>query len=118
MHRELSEKSKESRLRLAKHLIALPDHLVPPSQRGKEKPSPFSLLPLFILATSKLLNGPPKDVTLDVWRASLKALIEGLKRHHVQRGFPLSSEISVEAALKLSQTGLQYVNRSIRLVAG
>lgn len=75
-------------------------------------------MPLFIPVSNRLLRGPPKEVTTDVWRATLTALTECLVKYHVGQGPFLPSGTSIEAVLKTLNPGLTHLNRPVRLAAG
>jgi hypothetical protein len=111
-----SQGSKEARIKIAKQLLDLPKDLVPPETREKGDRTAYPLANLYILATARLLDGPPDIVDANVRRAAYNALTHGLRSHQVKEGVP--SGLDLAAIVRSLEGGFTNKSRPVRLAAG
>lgn len=112
----LLDTSKEARVAMAKHLLELPNDLVPPQDSDTQHRTPYPLAPLYILATARLLDGPSNLVDADVRRVVYNAFAKGLQCHCAEKGS--ISGIDLKSVVKSLETGYTYKSRPVRLAAG
>jgi hypothetical protein len=104
----------ERRIVVAKRLLELPRDLVDPETRDQScKTKLPHLAQLYARATLKLLEGPPKDVTVEVHRVTYNALAEGLKYHSLEL-----DGIETLGIDNIVDAGLVHKHRLVRLSAG
>jgi hypothetical protein len=66
---------------MANQLLDLPKDFLSPEIREKGERTPYQLANLYILATARLLDGPPDIVDANVRRVAYNALVQGLRSH-------------------------------------
>lgn len=114
--RPLPNKTPQSRIQLAQNLSQFPKLLVLSSSIDQNPRTPYILIDLYSLATARLLDGVPAEVTTSVWSAAYGMYAKGLSFHHVdERNTPVSK---LDSCFRSLRRGLEHRNREVRIKAG
>jgi hypothetical protein len=101
---------------MANQLLDLPKDFQSPEIRENGERVPYSLANLYILATARLLDGPPDTVDANVRRAAYNALTQGLRSHQVKEGFPSGLDLGTIA--RSLEGDFTSKSRPVRLAVG
>lgn len=74
-----------------------------------------ALIRLAVVATAKLLDGRPDDLTVEVWKETYKAFALALEKGLVN---PAPIMLDLEQTAKTLRKGLTHAQRGVRLAAG
>lgn len=105
--------SAEGRIAVARRLAELPYELLGGGKHADSTDLKLPFAQLYAAATMRLLEGSPKNVTVEVQRLTYSAFAEGLRHHSMQ-----DDDIQ---RLNIGETinkGLVHKHRLVRLSAG
>lgn len=113
MSRPLPDSSAENRKLVAQRLQLLIKEL---DTEGQVSGFPFAaLIRLAIVATARLLDGHPGDLTVEVWKETYKAFALALEKSLLNSA---PTMLDLEQTAKSLRKGLTHAHRGVRLAAG
>jgi len=89
---------------------------VPPKSHQRDERIPYDLASLYILATTRLLDGPADIVDTDVARTAYNALAQGLRSHQIKD--KPHSELDLSSVVRNLEGALTNKSRPVRLSVG
>lgn len=111
--RPLPDSSAENRKLVAQRLQLLIKDI--DSEGQTDDRSSAALIRLAIVATARLLDGRPDDLTIEVWKETYKALAFALEKGSVNSA---PTTLDVDQTAKSLRKGLMHAQRGVRLAAG